>query len=315
MSGVDWAQKPQEVQGGAAWHQWRSKGIGASEAPMVMGVSPWATPYQGWLLKSGKVAPEPAGWAAQRGTRLEPLARAKFEDAFTKDNFPQHYEDNTLTRFPAETFEKDIMRASMDGWCEQYKLAVEIKCPGEKTHQEAKDTKKCPIHYWWQIQHQYYVSDAKCIYYCSFWHAKDEHEDDGEVIWFPVERDDEAIEKLLEKCAEFWNFVETDTAPPLTDKDIVTTRDKVLAGLVSDYDEMAAELSILKQRLDLKKKEILKRVKEKGWQRVRCGKAFVYHSFRKGSVDYAKIPVLQDVDLDQYRKKGTESWTIKLEDK
>lgn len=41
------------------------------------------------------------------------------------------------------------------------------------------------------------------------------------------------------------------------------------------------------------------------------GGTFVFtKSFRKGSVEYAQIPQLQDVDLEVYRKKGVEVWKL-----
>jgi hypothetical protein len=47
-------------------------------APAVLGISPWVSPYQLWLLKTGRA--EPAVNAATRhGTALEPLARHAYE--------------------------------------------------------------------------------------------------------------------------------------------------------------------------------------------------------------------------------------------
>lgn len=41
----------------------------------------------------------------------------------------------------------------------------------------------------------------------------------------------------------------------------------------------------------------------------------IYRSERKGSVDYSKVPELQGVNLDQYRKKSTALWTVKESEK
>jgi hypothetical protein len=35
-------------------------------------------------------------------------------------------------------------------------------------------------------------------------------------------------------------------------------------------------------------------------------------SFRSGSVDYAKIPELKNIDLEKYRKKGSTVWTMRV---
>ena len=44
------------VQGSAEWHEHRRKYRNASETPVVLGVSPWQTPYQLWQHKLGLVA-------------------------------------------------------------------------------------------------------------------------------------------------------------------------------------------------------------------------------------------------------------------
>lgn len=36
------------------WEKFRLQKIGASDAPIIMGVSPWKTPFQLWLEKQGK---------------------------------------------------------------------------------------------------------------------------------------------------------------------------------------------------------------------------------------------------------------------
>ena len=41
------------------WHEWRRKGIGSSDAPAVMKVSPWMTPYMLWEIKRGVAQEEP----------------------------------------------------------------------------------------------------------------------------------------------------------------------------------------------------------------------------------------------------------------
>src|SRR5438105_377121 len=66
------------VQGSAEWHEHRRKHRNASETPVVLGVSPWQTPYQLWQAKLGLVRPEVTS-AMLRGTELEPAARAVYE--------------------------------------------------------------------------------------------------------------------------------------------------------------------------------------------------------------------------------------------
>ena len=66
------------VQGSPEWHAHRAKYRNASETAIVMGESPWQTPYQLWELRTGRRQPE-VNAAMARGTALEPQARAAYE--------------------------------------------------------------------------------------------------------------------------------------------------------------------------------------------------------------------------------------------
>ena len=66
------------VQGSPAWHAHRAQYRNASETAIVMGESPWQTPYQLWELRTGRRQPE-VNAAMARGTALEPQARAAYE--------------------------------------------------------------------------------------------------------------------------------------------------------------------------------------------------------------------------------------------
>ena len=67
------------VQGTPEWHRHRAQFRNASESAAVMGLNPWQTPYQLWLVRTGRLevlvtAP------MQHGTQLEPKARAAYEE-------------------------------------------------------------------------------------------------------------------------------------------------------------------------------------------------------------------------------------------
>ena len=53
------------------WLQARRRTLGASDAGVVLGESPWATPLSLWAEKTGRVEPEEPGRAAEWGLRLE----------------------------------------------------------------------------------------------------------------------------------------------------------------------------------------------------------------------------------------------------
>jgi putative phage-type endonuclease len=176
--------------------EWRRNGIGSSDAPAVMGYSPWVTTYQLWELKTGRREPDPMNWAMKKGIELEPYAR-------------QAYEMKSGIQMPSDRMkhrEHDFLRANFDGINKLARLVLEIKCPGQIDHARAAEG-KIPDKYLWQCVHLLMVSRMPVLHYWSF---------DGENgILVKFKRNRELEEKLLTAEKKFWNHVLTDT-PPLT---------------------------------------------------------------------------------------------------
>ena len=68
----------QLVQGSPEWLAYRLSRRNASETAAVLGASPWTTPYQLWLLKTGRAVTAVTS-AIRHGTDTEPAARAAYE--------------------------------------------------------------------------------------------------------------------------------------------------------------------------------------------------------------------------------------------
>lgn len=269
------------------WHEWRKKGIGASDAPIIMGVSPWKTPYQLWLEKTGKVKADKIGnWATQRGHDLEPKARAQYELEIGVNCPPRLVE---YAEFP-------VIRASLDGWDEKNNVVLEIKCPGAADHSKALSG-EVPEKYWPQLQHQLLVTGANKAHYYSF---------DGEKgVLIEVEPDKKYCAKLFMELKKFWECVETDTPPPLSAKDYKTVKDSELELLCQEWLEVDRALTELGKKEKEIREKITSHEKVKDHPFVKIGNVSVQLITRKGAVDYAKIPELKSVDLERYRRKET----------
>ena len=61
------------------WLEFRRDKIGASDAPIIMGKSPWKTPHQLWEEKIGVRTSSYETAAMRRGKDLESEARKHFE--------------------------------------------------------------------------------------------------------------------------------------------------------------------------------------------------------------------------------------------
>lgn len=219
------------VQGSKEWHAWRKKGIGASEAAIVMGKSPWNTPFMLWATKTNRLEPAPfhprAQAAMERGTRLEPTARAKYVAQTGIDVQP-----DTLVH-P----DYDFIRVSLDGWNKERKHIVEFKVPGKAAVAKAAKG-RVEEQYYWQIMQQFMVSDAETCDYVVY------DEDNDRLIVIPVarNREDEAI--LLSALQEFWSCVMHDVPPKvdMSDLDNVVQRIK---GLQEQLSKATEALSLL----------------------------------------------------------------------
>lgn len=223
-------------QNGREWLAWRGKGLGASDAPAVMGVSPWTTPFELWTYKTGLCTPpepHPAAVAAmRRGQELEPLARALAEKALGQP-------------MPSVSGEHDVypfIRASLDGLSADGKLLLEIKCPGKEDHAKAVKG-KVPDKYYPQLQQQFLVSGAEVGVYYS-WDGKS-----AEGVAIEVLPDGQYIEALERSLIAFWRRVELGMAPNATRTDLEKLTERLSAD-VKRLNNTISAMSVLAGALE-----------------------------------------------------------------
>lgn len=265
---------------------WRRNGIGSSDAPVVMGISPWTTPYQLWQDKVFGNVERFDNPSMKRGRDLEETARQEFEKIV-----------GTLVAPDCIVHSKfDWMRASLDGIDADRKVMVEIKCPNQEDHSLAL-SKKVPEKYWPQVQHQMEVAGLDQMYYFSF--------DGRNGVLVEVRRDPSYVDKLLESESNFWDLVLKKLPPELTDKDYVDMEGN------KEWERIAKEYLAIKA-LEDKGNDYRDRLISLSQGRSSKGYGItLQRQICKGSVDYSSIPNLEGVDLDQYRKKSFEKWIVR----
>lgn len=198
------------------WLAERRKGIGASEAAAVVGLSPWQTPLELYLEKTGAMPDREPTDAMRRGIRLERFVAEEY----------QHETGVMLDKPPSILLHPDwpTMRASLDYWV-----------PGEKVVQIKTDsgwkaggwgepgTGEVPEHYALQVQQEMACSELPIAEIALLRVAS----------WtfdiYVVERNQGVIDSLLEAERDFWRRVE-EKDPPLPDFDHPTTS-QILAML------------------------------------------------------------------------------------
>ena len=288
-------------QGSKEWHDMRKRHIGASDAPVIMGVCKFKlndgrvkTPRLLWEEKLGTLKGEVDNLATRFGTAMEETARQAYQESVGDQFAPDIVFHPTIK----------YMMASLDGINITQTKAVEIKCSSAEDHATAREG-KVPVHYYPQVMHQLEILtrlyNINTIDYFSY------HKGDGVIV--TVDRDEAFIEEMLDSEAQFWAWVEDLEEPPLS-RDDLTEQDK-------DWSECASRLWDIK----MAKKDLLTEEKAlEGLLAERCrGRSSRAGGFRyvkstiQGRVDYEALLEPLNVVLDDYRKASTERWTLRKE--
>jgi putative phage-type endonuclease len=198
-------------QGGEEWQTWRSKGIGASDAPIILGLNPWRTRDQLLASKVEEVKrrprqrrknAQPDNGAMERGRNLEPVARSLFTSLTGIDLVP----------LCVISDEYEWLKASLDGWNDPLGLLVELKAVNIDDHETAL-AGKVPEKYFPQVQHQLIATspEGKSAQYVSYSINRRLKPKDRLVI-VTVQSDPEFQAKLLEAEGLFWRLIQKHTA-------------------------------------------------------------------------------------------------------
>lgn len=270
------------------WLEMRRNKIGASDAPVIMEVSPWKTPYQLWKEKLGIETERPQSKSMERGLQMEESARQEFEKMTGLIVVPQ------VVQHP----DYEWMIASLDGIDFTGKNIVEIKCPGKEDHQSALNG-QIPFKYIPQLQHQLEVTGLEKGYYFSF------DGQCGKVI--EIYRDDKYVEGLIKREKQFWMCVQNFEQPKLCDRDYLEKDDEIWLAASFSWLKCHQELENLKAKEEELRETL---ICLSGKSNVKGGGIKLSKIIRKGMVDYKSIPEIQNVDLERYRKSAIESWRI-----
>ena len=278
------------IQGTPEWHEHRAKYRNASETAAVMGVSPWQTPYELWLVKTCRKFTAETD-AMRHGTATEPAARAAFEL------------ESGLIMQPLVMVDGDYS-ASLDGITLAGDTIVEVKCPYKGQTSELWQTVHAgsvPAHYMLQVQHQLLVSKAKISYLWVY--------DGNEGIGIIIEPDAETFEQIKAAWESFQLYLDNDTPPPLTDQDTLTRSDALWQQAAAEYLSCKATCDEVQAKADEAKAKLIALTshnRETGYG------VSVTRYWKIGNVDYKKVPELVGVDLELYRGKMREEVRVTL---
>ncbi len=168
-----------------SWEAWRSEGIGASDAPIIMGKSKYLKPIELFHIKLGLKKYQPNSFITSLGHEFEPKARAMFNLLHDSEYQPKLVEMKQYS----------WLRASLDGW--DNKTPMEIKYIGAKKMTALK-AGQVDLSHWIQVQHQMMVTGStKAIY-----------------VGYTLNKERSRIEDLYAKEVDYSPFYVQDTLWP-----------------------------------------------------------------------------------------------------
>ena len=282
-----------------AWLDWRKKGVGGSDAPIVMGLSPWSTEYELWEEKTGLVVrdQEAMKFITDKGHRLEPKARALYEIETGIICPPQ-----LVQRADNETH-----RASLDGRNAELKKTVEIKFVGAGEKWEMALAGEIPDYYMAQMQWQLYCSGDETNDYVAY------NEAENKIAIITVKPDLKFIKKMVKKVDSFWKKVVENKEPKLSDKDYKRVSSKEMKEALDRYQTIKYQIDDLTVLLN-EEKDIIANHPRFNHRRMDHNGTKIMVKNRAGSIDYKKVIAehLPELNLEGYRKPGTSYKEIKV---
>lgn len=234
-------------QGSDDWRLWRTRGITATDAAVLLNRSPYKTVWRLWAEKSGYATEVDLSLnpLVRAGKRNEAVARAAYEAKVGGLILPACVESSRIPLF----------RASLDG-LNSNNEPVEIKCPSDKVWQDvaANGTQSRDYKlYACQVQHQLLVTEA-ARGWLIFWHAE------FGLLEFEVRRDDILLRQLVKRASEFWQRIVSGIEPdkdPQRDLYFPTDNGQADAWIqhAQVYRKAQSEIDDLKAQLKAKEAE------------------------------------------------------------
>jgi len=207
--------------------------IGGSDIGTIMGCNPWKSRYTLWAEKTGLIEPEDISdvEAVWWGVHLEDLVAERFTMKTgiktRKSNFAYSCEE-----FP-------FLRGHVDRISVRGKRGLECKTTSSWNKTKFEEGEIPPMH-WWQCQFYLFITGYQ------IWDLATKR--DNQFFISEIKRDDEAIERMLDACQDFWNHVQNGEPVEIDESESTTeTLEKMYPeGLAND----TVDLSSVEDTLD-----------------------------------------------------------------
>lgn len=288
MNVVDLVQRSDE------WLVWRAEGITATDIPVILGLSPYKTPWQLWAEKTGRINPPDLSGNPniQRGNRLEDDARQLTENRY----------NDVLLPLCGECTEWPVLRASFDGVGsngEVYEFKAPSKNVFDELDREGVNSATFKL-YEAQVHTQQVVAGThkgRLIFY----------REDGTDMDFEVLLTPERKSEILKAALRFWNLVCT-KIPPKLDPD----RDWYIPDTGEDKFKWEAHADAWRsQHQQIKALKDQLKALEKDQKDVQCAMTNLMGSFKHADIGGVKVTRFVKAGSIDYLKYLTDTFPDK----
>ncbi|WP_314578589.1 lambda-exonuclease family protein [Enterococcus gilvus] len=263
----------------------RDQYVGGSDVPVILGLSKYKTQYELAREKAGIVKPEQiSNPYIQFGNRMEPVIREYINTM------------NSLKFTPATFLDPDdFIRSNVDGYDAENKIVLEIKTHG------ANPTEKV-----YETQMQLYFYQTGCNYgWLAMYKRPKDFDLEFDVTNLQVkeiERDEAAIEKILDAIETFWIRVEY-----LKEKPDMTENEYYSIG--NDVDKLVARVERFElQMIEFQEKAALLKEQQKGFREQ------LYQKMEENDIKKIDTGDLVITRVLPTTKKTVDSKTLKVEE-
>lgn len=262
-----------------AWLEARKNYRTASEAAIVMGISPWTSINDFLLIRAGK--------------KKQYYSKAMKRGHDTEEQIRQWANKLLGLELREEIWTNGKYLASLDGIDDN--TIVEIKT-SDYTYEDLQDG-IIPEYYMCQIQQQLYCSGADVAYLAAYSPTKDAY-----AISDPIEFDKEIMFKIEDAWIEF-DKLPTPEGPTIADGD------GEIVDLFLDYEGLKYQAEEIKAKMDAVKNKLIKRANDNNL--VANGYKLTKSKPRM-TIDYKKAAMDAKLELETYTKAGASSWSISI---
>ena len=282
----------------------RNQYVGGSDVPVILGLSKYKTQYELALEKAGiKALDYSSNPYIQFGNKMEPVIR-------------EYINTMNSLHFHPDTFidKDDMLRSNVDGIDTDNKLLLEIKTHG------ANPTIKV-----YEAQMQLYFYQTGCQYgWLAMYQRPTDFDlefDREKLIIKEIERDEAAIEKILDAIETFWIRVEyLKENPKMTEQEYYSVGNDVnkLVARVERFElqmlEFENKIKVLKNQQKDFREQLYQKMEENDIKKIDTGDIVITRVLptTRKSVDSTKLKKeLPDV-YTQYLKESQVKGSIRI---